>query len=63
MNLDLWAQLNLYGHVSWTEYQNMTDDEAKALFLALKKVVERTQASKDDGAMQRFDELVKRHGG
>lgn len=63
MNLDLWAQLNLYGHVSWTEYQNMTDDEAKALFLALKKVVDRTIANKDDGATERFDELAKRYGG
>jgi hypothetical protein len=40
MELDLWAQLNLLGHVSYSDYLNMDHEEARACYLALKRAID-----------------------
>lgn len=45
MDLNLWAQLNLIGHVSYQEYLDMTREEAVACFNALNSAIERAKSN------------------
>mgnify|MGYP006267041183 CR=1 FL=1 len=52
MDLALWAQLNMVGHVSYSEYMNMTHEEAMACYEALKKVIDDVKAENEQQAVR-----------
>ena len=62
MNLSLWAQLNLYGHVSYSEYLAMSPEEAMACFKALEAEIQRVRGSQGPQVSPEFEALCKRHG-
>lgn len=59
MELDLWAQLNLVGHVSYGDYCNMTRDEAIACLEALNRVID--EAKQKAERQRSFDDLVNKY--
>lgn len=59
MNLELWAQLNLLGHVSYSEYLAMTPDEAQGLYRALAAAVQK--AKSEQQALAGFEAHAKRY--
>lgn len=61
MDLQLWAQLNLIGKVSYQEYLDMTPEEARACFNALNTAVERAKSSQFSTASA--EEHFRRYGG
>lgn len=56
LDLELWAQINLVGHVGWSDYLSMTPDEALACLRALERVVDQGQRKHQKQA--EFDKLV-----
>lgn len=61
MDLQLWAELNLIGKVSYQEYLDMTREEAVACYQALRQSIERASASKT--AMDDWNSHLQRYGG
>lgn len=58
MDLHLWAQLNLIGHVSYESYLAMDPAEAMACYKALEYALSQSQAKPQ--AHPGFDELCNR---
>ena len=48
MDLEVWAQLNLIGHVSYSEYLAMTPEEAMACLHALNRVIEKAKQPNEE---------------
>jgi hypothetical protein len=60
MDLALWAQLNLIGHVSYADYLDMTPDEAHACYKALERAIHhKTEVQKEPDRFAAFDELCR----
>ena len=62
LDLRLWAQLNIFGHVSYSEYLQMEPEEAQACFMVLKEVIESREGgdSAMNNAMEHFAKYEKR---
>lgn len=72
MNLELWAQLNLIGHVSLQDYLLMDEEMAMACLQALNSTIEKAKhqrASESEEAERRrrqlsaLDSLEAKHAG
>lgn len=63
MSLDLWAQLNLIGHVSYQDYLEMTHEEAVAALEALQRAIEQVASQKKSQveAQNGFDALCDKY--
>lgn len=48
LDLELWAQLNLIGHVSYQDYLLMDQDEAVACLQALNSVIEKAKKAREN---------------
>lgn len=59
LDLELWAQLNMVGHVGWLDYMAMTPDDAMACLRALESVI--NQSKKQSQRQAEFDQLVQRY--
>lgn len=53
LDLELWAQLNLIGHVSYQDYLLMSQDEAIACLKALNSVIDKAKKSREDEERRR----------
>ena len=60
--MDLWAELNLVGNVSYSEYLAMTDEEAVACHRALHKAVSKRGSPNNTAKAQAdFEQQVARY--
>ena len=61
MDLHLWAQLNLIGHVSYADYLDMSPEEALACYKALEHAItQKSQAKAQPDPFAEFDKLCQR---
>lgn len=64
LDLELWAQLNMVGNVSWSDYMyNMSPEDAEAALAALNSVIEkskRQQQKRDE--FERFASQYEKRG-
>lgn len=58
LDLELWAQLNLIGHVSYADYLLMTQDEAIACLKALNTVIDKAKQSKEAEERRRHSQSL-----
>lgn len=58
MDLDLWAQLNLIGHVSYQDYLAMTPEEAMACLYALNSAIDKAKKSREAEDKRRHSEAA-----
>jgi hypothetical protein len=47
MDLKLWAELNMVGHVTYSEYLKMTPEEANACYAALQGVINESKRKRE----------------
>ena len=60
LRLDIWAELNLIGNVQPSEFDAMSDEVAHAHLQALKRVIERARAEREEEDRKRQWEREQR---